>query len=81
MLLKEKDIITLDDGKKYLIISIIKNEEEEYAILSNLNNVKEIKIVKNRCIDGRNIMERVEDEKILKNIFIELYKKERGEGI
>ena len=67
--------------KKYLIISIIKNEEEEYAILSNLNNVKEIKIVKNRCIDGRNIMERVEDEKILKNIFIELYKKERGEGI
>ena len=78
MLLKEKDIITLDDGKKYLIISIIKNEEEEYAILSNLNNVKEIKIVKNRCIDGRNIMERVEDEKILKNIFIELYKKERG---
>ena len=81
MMLKEKDIITLDDGKKYLIISIIKNEEEEYAILSNLNNVKEIKIVKNRCIDGRNIMERVEDEKILKNIFIELYKKERGEGI
>lgn len=80
MLLKEKDIITLDDGKKYLIISIIKNEEEEYAILSNLNNVKEIKIVKNRCIDGRNIMERVEDEKILKNIFIELYKKERGGG-
>ena len=80
MLLKEKDIITLDDGKKYLIISIIKNEEKEYAILSNLNNVKEIKIVKNRCIDGKNFMERVEDEKILKNIFIELYKKERGGG-
>ena len=81
MLLKEKDIITLDDGKKYLIISIIKNEEEEYGILSNTNNVKEIKIVKNRCIDGKNFMENVEDEKILKNIFIELYKKERGEGI
>lgn len=81
MLLKEKDIITLDDGKKYLIISIIKNEEEEYVILSNTNNVKEIKIVKNRCIDGKNFMEKVEDEKILKNIFIELYKKERGEGI
>lgn len=81
MLLKEKDIITLDDGKKYLIISIIKNEEEEYGILSNTNNVKEIKIVKNRCIDGKNFMEKVEDEKILKNIFIELYKKERGEGI
>lgn len=80
MLLKEKDIITLDDGKKYLIISIIKNEEKEYAILSNTNNVKEIKIVKNRCIDGKNFMERVEDEKILKNIFIELYKKERGGG-
>lgn len=78
MLLKEKDIITLDDGKKYLIISIIKNEEEEYAILSNLNNVKEIKIVKNRCIYGRNIMERAEDERILKNIFVELCKKERG---
>lgn len=81
MLLKEKDIITLDDGKKYLIISIIKNEEEEYVVLSNTNNVKEIKIVKNRCIDGKNFMEKVEDEKILKNIFIELYKKERGEGI
>lgn len=78
MLFKEKDIITLDDGKKYLIISIIKNEEEEYSILSNLNNVKEIKIVKNRCIDGRNIMEKVEDERILKNIFVELYKKEKG---
>ena len=78
MLFKEKDIITLDDGKKYLIISIIKNEEEEYSILSNLNNVKEIKIVKKRCIDGRNIMEKVEDERILKNIFVELYKKEKG---
>ena len=56
---KQGKIFSLDNGEKYLIIDEVENAEKHYLLLSNLNNIKDVKI----CLINQNYIEEVIDEK------------------
>ena len=56
---KQGKILSLDNGEKYLVIDEVENDEKHYLLLSNLNNIKDVKI----CLINQNYIEEVIDEK------------------
>lgn len=67
----EKDlIVTLDDNKKYVIVSILEYQNNKYLYLSDIDDFKNIIIgkVENDEIDI------VEDEELLGTLYIEFSK-------
>ena len=56
---KQGKILSLDNGEKYLVIDEVEIDEKHYLLLSNLNNIKDVKI----CLINQNYIEEVIDEK------------------
>ena len=56
---KQGKILSLDNGEKYLVIDEVENDEKHYLLLSNLNNIKDVKI----CLINQNYIEEIIDEK------------------
>ena len=56
---KQGKILSLDNGEKYLVIDEVEIDEKHYLLLSNLNNIKDVKI----CLINQNYIEEIIDEK------------------
>ena len=56
---KQGKILSLNNGEKYLVIDEVENDEKHYLLLSNLNNIKDVKI----CLINQNYIEEIIDEK------------------
>lgn len=73
-----EDIITLEDNKEYLILDIIKYDNEEYmycVMIDEFDNVTN-EYIYVKCIQENNdiFVEEVEDKVVLENI-IEIFSK------
>ena len=61
-----KDIITLSDNNRYLVVSKTKRNNEIYYLLANTENIQEIKIVF-EYKEEQTVVE-IDDEKLIKEL-------------
>lgn len=65
-----KDLITLNDGKKYLVIAKLLHDNITYYYIVELDNIANVKICGEGSKNGKITLTEVEDPKIFKKLVL-----------
>lgn len=75
MIIKIKDILTLDDNNEYVVISKIKHENKNYYYLLDRNNLKNVKF----CYEDNEELVEINDKELITKLlplFVKIAQKE-----
>ncbi len=75
MIIKIKDILTLDDNNEYVVISKINHENKNYYYLLDRNNLKNVKF----CYEDNEELVEINDKELITKLlplFVKIAQKE-----
>lgn len=75
----EINVITLEDGKDYMIIETIVNGNDKYLFLANENDRTDMCVRKVINKDGKEYITKLDSENEFNEVMISLYSKYKGE--
>lgn len=76
----DHQIITLEDNKKYFVLSELLEERKTYCLILNIEDENDIKITSKEQKDNKMILVEINDDELLNNLsvkFKELLEKEQ----